>query len=301
LITTLVLPACSSRDEIIPGCSLGFGSYGLPAFSLEDSIRLISSIGYDAIEIVSIPGYHGDPELVSLETRKTVRRLLSDSGLKLGALMGLPIPSEETGKQQSNLDWFKRLLELAHDLTVKDVPLIQGVLGGGKWEQKKNLFRDQVGQWLELAVAAGITIAIKPHRGHAMSTPDDAVWMNHELGDNPHLRMVYDYSHYAFRDMPIETTVAAALPYTSYLVMKDAVQKNGKVIFELPGQAGTIDHAHVLSLFYEGGYRGEICPEVSSLVWRAEGYNPEDAARYCYRNLNNIFTDAGVNRISQSR
>ena len=297
LITALALPACSSRDEVEQGCSLGFGSYGLPGYSLEDSIRLISQIGYDAIEIVSIPGYHGDPELVSLETRKTVRQFLSNTGLKLGALMGLPTPSDEVKKQQSNLDWFKRLLQLAHDLKVDNLPLIQGVLGGGKWDQKKNLFRDQVGQWLELAAEAGITLSIKPHRGHAMSTPDDAVWIIHELGDHPKLRMVYDYSHYAFRDMPIETTVVTALPYTSYLVMKDAVQENGKVVFKLPGQAGTIDHARVLSLFYDGGYRGEVCPEVSSLVWRAEGYDPETTARTCYRNLSNIFSEAGVPRI----
>ncbi|MDA0348091.1 MAG: TIM barrel protein [Verrucomicrobia bacterium] len=211
--------------------------------------------------------------------------------------MGLPTPSEEVKKQQSNLDWVKRLLELAHDLKVDNLPLIQGVLGGGKWGQKKNLFRDRVGQWLELAAAAGITLAIKPHRGHAMSTPDEAVWMIHELGDNPKLRMVYDYSHFAFRDMSIESTVDMALPYTSYVVMKDAVQENEKVVFELPGQSGTVDHARVLSLFYEGGYRGEICPEVSSLVWRAEGYDPENAARICYRNLSDIFSEAGVGRI----
>jgi inosose dehydratase len=234
-----------------------------------------------------------------METRKTISQRLSDTGLKLGALMGLPTPAEEVGKQKENLDWFKRLLELAHELRVDDLPLIQGVLGGGKWEQKKNLFRDQVGQWLELAVEAGIILSIKPHRGHAMSTPDNAVWMIHELGDKPNLRMVYDYSHYAFRDMPIEATVATALPYTSYVVMKDAVQEDGKVVFELPGQMGTIDHARVLSLFYKGGYRGEICPEVSSLVWRAEGYDPEGAARTCYHNLSNIFSEAGVGRIGR--
>lgn len=297
LVTSLSLPACVLKEEKKSGCSIGFGTYGLPNYSLQDSIRLVSDIGYDAIEIVSIPGYHGDPDQLTSETRKEVHQLLSDTGLKLGALMGLPRPDAEAKQQRKNLDWFKRLLDLAHETTVDRGPMIQGVLGGGAWEQKKNLFRDQVGNWLELASAAGITISIKPHRGHAMSTPEDAVWMIRELGDNPKLRMVYDYSHFAFRDMSIETTVATALPYTGYLVMKDAVQGKDKIVFDLPGQAETIDHARVLSLFYEGGYRGEVCCEVSSLVWRAEEYDPENAARTCYGNLSRIFRKAGVPRV----
>lgn len=297
LASSLAFTACASKEKGKRGCPIGFGTYGLPEYSLENAIRLVAEIGYDAVEIVSIPGYHGDPDQISLETKKEVRRLLSDTGLQLGALMGLPRPDEDAGKQSENLDWFKRLLELAHDIKVDHHPIIQGVLGGGKWEQKKNLFRDQVGQWLELASTAGITIAIKPHRGHAMSTPDNAVWMIQELGDNPKLRMVYDYSHYAYRDMPIENTVSTALPYTGYVVMKDAVQEKGKVVFKLPGQAGTMDHAKVLSLFYEGGYRGEVCSEVSSLVWRAEGYDPEQATRLCYTNLEKIFSEAGVPRV----
>ena len=44
--------------------------------------------------------------------------------------------------------------------------------------------------------------------------------------------MVYDYSHYAYRDMPLEETVRTALPYTAHVVVKDAVREGDRVVSE---------------------------------------------------------------------
>jgi inosose dehydratase len=108
--------------------------------------------------------------------------------------------------------------------------------------------------------------------------------------------MVYDYSHYAFRDMPLEDTVRTALPYTAHIAVKDAVRDGDEVKFVLPGAGGTPDHATLLRLFYRGGYRGDVCCEVSSMVSREPGYDPVAAARTCYRNMARAFEEAHVPR-----
>ncbi len=291
-LASLAIPAQHLRAESPKGCPLGFGTYGLPGFTLEESIKLVSETGFDSIEIVSIANYHGAPDQVPPAQRKDIRKLLADSKLQIRALMGMPEPGKK------NTTWFKQLLELSNNLNPDKPPMIQSVLGGGKWEEKKNLFRDSLGPWIELASNAGVHLAIKPHRGHAMSRPEEGIWLIEQLDAKGKLSLVYDYSHYAYRDMPAEETVATALPYTGYLVMKDAVQKDEKVQFQLPGESREMPHARILKLFYEGGYRGEVCCEVSSQVWRSDSYDSKKAIATCYKNLTEIFTEAGVPRLN---
>ena len=171
------------------------------------------------------------------------------------------------------------------------------MLGGGTWEEKKELFRDRLTDWVDAAAQSRVVLAIKPHRGGALSRPEEAIWLIRELGDSPWLRMVYDYSHYAFREMPLEETVRTALPYTAHLVVKDAVRDGEKVVFALPGASGTFDYAQLLRLFYDGGYRGDVCCEVSSMVSRKPDYDPVVAAKACYEAMARAFEKAKVPRI----
>jgi len=275
-------------------CPMGFGTYGLPGYSLQDSIRLIADTGFASIEFASMPGYHGAPDQISAGQRKQIRELVAAGGLKIGALMGLPTP--DAGKQTENIEWVKQMLQLANDLAPDDPPMIQSVLGGGQWAEKKNLFRDCLGSWIELAADSNVELSIKPHRGHAMSLPEQAVWLIEELDAAGKLSLVYDYSHYVFRDLKLEDTIAAALPHTGYLVVKDAVQDGAGVRFLLPGESGQMPHARILKMFHDGGYRGEVCCEVSSQVWKAEAYDPRGATETCYRNLSQIYSAAGIDR-----
>ena len=268
------------------------GSYGLPGYDLEKAIRLVAETGFDSIEIAAMPGYHGAPDQVSKPQRADLRKLLADSNLQLGAMMGMPTPDKK--KKADNNAWMAQVLELATELSPERLPLIQSVLGGGNWDEKKNLFRDSLGPWVELAEQAGITLAIKPHRGHAMSLPEQGTWLIEQLDASDSLKLVYDQSHFAYRDLNVGEMVAGALPHTGYIVMKDAVKENGKVRFALPGTTDTIPHAGILKQFLKGGYQGEICAEVSSHVWRAKGYDPVAATQTCYRNLKKIVAAATV-------
>lgn len=277
------------------GCTLSIGTYSMKNVPLEKAIATIASLGYDGIEIAVFPGFDGEPARLSPDRRKEVRRLLGDKRLKLTALMENLSPAAEDGKHKADLDRLRRVTELAHDLAADRPPLIQTVLGGGKWDEKKNLFRDRLGGWLTVAREGKVVLAIKPHRGGAMSRPEEATWLIQQLKDSS-LRMVYDYSHYAFRDMPLEATVRTALLYTAHIAVKDAVQKGERVEFLLPGEGGVFDYAKLLKLFYDGGYRGDVCCEVSSMVSGKPGYDPMAAATMCYRNMARAFEQARVSR-----
>ncbi len=262
------------------------GTYAMPGFTLPDAINLVADTGFDSIEIAAMPGYHGALDQLSKAQRQEARKQIADRGLKLGALMGLPTPN--AARQVENADWVKRMIELAQDLNPESPPMIQSILGSGDWDGKKALFRDALGPWVEAAARAGVKLAIKPHRSQAMALPGQAIWLIEQLNAAGRLGIVFDASHYAFRDLDMAALVAEALPHTAYLVMKDAVQRHGEVRFELPGAVATIPHAAILRQFAEGGYQGEICAEVSSHLSKAKGYDPVQVTRQCHTGLRRI-------------
>jgi sugar phosphate isomerase/epimerase len=155
---------------------------------------------------------------------------------------------------------------------------------------------ERLGEWVRLAEATHTTIAIKPHRGGVVSQPVEAVWLFEQLGKPDRLRMVYDYSHYSFRDLPMPETIEISLPYVAHVAVKDVAREHNRVVFTLPGEGGHIDFAKLIRRLHAGGYRGDINCEVSGMVSKQRGYDAVAAARVCYRNLSAAFNRSGVRR-----
>ena len=135
-----------------------------------------------------------------------------------------------------------------------------------------------------------------------MSKPSEAVWLIDQIASGQWLKMVYDYSHYAFRDIPLIESVKESLPHIGHVAVKDAVQttsgdgNKSRVEFRLPGEAGTIDFVTLLRTLHEGGYSGDISCEVSGMVSGKPGYDPVSALKTCYANVSKAFDEAGIKR-----
>jgi len=281
-------------------CGLGIGTYGLQSLSLIDAIRLVGVTGYDAIEITTFPEYTGSPEaLKGKEKRLAIQKALEDQNLRLCALMADLHPDKDKTKHLAQLEQLKQLIELARDLSPETPPLIQTVLGGKNWEDSRELFRDRISDWIQIAADQRVTVSIKPHRSHAMSVPEEANWLIQQLGTPRRLKMVYDYSHYSFHEplLTIKDTVATAFENTNYIAVKDAVERGGKIQFALAGSSGNVDHSEIIREFYTRGYRGDFCCEVSSQIWRNDpNYDPLAATKECFANMKAAFEKAGVAR-----
>lgn len=288
------LPAFSAEKS----CGMAMGTYGLPGMPLADAIDLVAETGFNAIEITVFPETTGDPAIHfdTAEKIAAVRDRIADKGLRLCALMAHLRPEEEDAKHREQLAKLRSLVELARALAPDDPPLLQTVLGGKGWESSKVHFRDRIADWNQVLANQRGRISIKPHRGNAMSTPANAVWLLEQLGNPRRIRMVYDFSHYAFRDpeLTIEETVATALPVTNYVAAKDAKLVDGKVRFDLVGESKNWDHADIIRAFAEGGYDGDFCCEVSGQIWKNSDYDAKTATLICYQNLKAAFERAGV-------
>ena len=283
------------------GMTLGFSTYGSGQMPWKQALDHIAKAGYDSVELAILPDRDTAPENLSSSQRRDLRGTLARHNLALTSLLA---DFKETADEKTHRDNFERLkhaMDLAHALSPNKPPLIQTVLGGGTWSNVKSKLRDRLGQWVTLAASTRTLIAIKQHRGHAMSRPDDAIWLCKQLNRSPWLRMVFDYSHFDGRNMPLEQTVRDSLPWTAHVAVKDVeFEKNGRCRFVLPGESGRIDYAKMLKLFQAGGYKGDVCVEISRMIWGQENYNAAAAMKKCYSTMNAAFSRAHVSR-SQHR
>lgn len=276
--------------------TFSFGTYGMQSLRTEEAIRAIAEIGYDGVELAVRPEWDAAPANMPATRREQIRGLLAETGLRLTALMEHLYPSRDKGEHHAALERLRQAALLGRDLFPGSPPLIQTTLGGGEWEQVKEMYRDRLADWAEVGRQHATVIAVKPHRGGAMSRPAEAVWLIEQLDRTPWLRMVYDYSHYAHREMPLEATIETALPYTAHIAIKDAVRDCDRVTFELPGQSSTFDYAELFRLLKAGDYRGDVCCEVSGMVSNRPDYAPLAAAKTCYRNIAPSFIAAKLPR-----
>ena len=138
--------------------------------------------------------------------------------------------------------------------------------------------------WADVAAKSKVVIAIKPHVGGALHLPDPAKWLIRQVA-SPHVKLAYDHSHYQLRGLALKDTVAALVPDSVFIHVKDARGEAAKFEFLLPGDSGTIDYREYVKLISAAGYRGFVIVEVSGQISNRAGYDPIAAARRSYLNL----------------
>lgn len=192
----------------------------MPGVPGEDAIGRVAAIGFDSIELDCRAKSDADPARVDDARRKVLRQKLGDTGLALRAFMIELRPSADDAPHAAALDELKRAAQLAHELSPDAPTVLQSVLGGCKWDDLKKMYVERLADCARMAEQTRTLVAIKPHRFGALSQPAQAVWIFEQLGKPAWLRMVYDYSHYAYRGLPLKETIQTALPYMAHVAAR---------------------------------------------------------------------------------
>ncbi len=255
----------------------------------KEAIPYVGKVGFDSLELCLLPGWPTEPKKLSAANRKEIGTLISDSKLKLTALMENLGPSPMTEVSKGLQDRLEQAFILANELGGKHPPVVQTVLGGGVWEKVQTLYVDTLGKWTELAAKAKVILAIKPHRSGAMNLPSQAIWLIEQLKNSPWLKMVYDPSHLMFRNLDLVKMLKDSLPHVAHVAIKDAAKRDGKIVFDLAGSTNSIDYASLIKVLKEGNYQGDVNCEVSSMVSEKPGYDPLKSAKTCQMNMRKYF------------
>ncbi len=276
--------------------TIGFSLYGMRSLKLADALKACADIGYEAVELVTIAGWPADPSALSVSDRADVRQRLEDHRLALPALMENLVLKTDAASHRKNLDRLKLSADLGRELSPDRPPVVETVLGGSpaKWDELKSPMADALRDWAKVAEETKTIVAIKPHVGGAVHTPEGALWLVEQVG-SPWIRLTYDFSHYRLRGIGLKESLAALLPQTSFIHVKDAKGTAASFQFLLPGE-GDVDYPLYFTLLKDAGYRGSVMVEVSGQLHTKPGYDPLAAARKSHDHLAAALAKAGLRR-----
>ncbi|OWK37452.1 sugar phosphate isomerase/epimerase family protein [Fimbriiglobus ruber] len=280
----LSTPAAPAADPIKP-FRFGFGQYGMLSLSNAEYLKTCIAIGYDCVEFAPQPGWPADPKALTAADRRELRDRMADAGLVLSSLLvGVREPAPDPA-HAANLDTLKACAELGHALAPSAPPVLVTNLGGKPedWENVREKVADHLTAWADVTKAAKTVIAVKPHVKSVLHTPEGGKWVLDKV-NSPWLRLVYDYSHYVLQGLKLADTIAAIVPHSAMVHLKDAKGTPDKFEFLLPGD-GSTDYPLYAKLLREAGYRGPVVVEVSNQISRKPGYDGVAAAKTCYARL----------------
>ncbi|HIE29449.1 TPA: sugar phosphate isomerase/epimerase [Candidatus Poribacteria bacterium] len=277
---------------------LGYSTWGMPKVPVDEALANIAQLGFDGVELTVIPGYTTELSKLDAGERKRIRQLLERHDLILSAIAAHSnLLSSEPEVHAANMARLKGAVDLAVELAQADImPAVNTTPGGSpeEWDTIRDLLVERTRELVKYAQAQNVTIAMEPHVGAAIDTPEKVIQLL-ELVDSPFLKVNFDISHFDIIGLNIEETVAALAVHTVHTHVKDQRGRVPNYEFLIPGE-GDFDYVSYLKAMRTHGYDGFITIEVSVMVQRRPDYDPFAAAMLSYETLSRAFIEAGISR-----
>ena len=277
---------------------IGYSTWGMPTVPVDTAISHIADLGFDGIELTIIPRFTTELSTLDAAERKRIASLLKQHNLALPAIAAHSSLLETDPDAHAKNMWrLKGGVDLAVELAQRDeLPAVNTTPGGKpeEWEIKKDFLAERVGELVDYGASRGVTIAMEPHIGAIIDTPEKVLELL-EIVNSPYLKVNFDISHFDIVGIPTEETVSALAPVSVHTHVKDQRGIAPDFEFLIPGE-GTFDYVGYLKAMQAHGYDGFITAEVSFMVQARENYDPLAAATLSYETLSKAFVDAGIER-----
>jgi sugar phosphate isomerase/epimerase len=278
---------------------IALGTYALPTMTLETAIPMLAEIGYDGVEIKIAPSHAGSmPEEANAARRKKLKAMFKEYGLSVVALhLTGHLLAENDEQHQQTKAFVLQCAELARDLGAKEPPVVAIGIGGksSEWPARRDQVIRILQDYAPLAEREQFVLAGEAHAGAAVDRSGRAL-AGFNAVNSPWGRMHFDIIHMFLAGEKEADSVKALLPITGHTHITDAIRyPDGKFAFALLGK-GQLDSVAYVKAMYEQGWNDFITIEVSKALWAQEGYDPVQAAKSCYKALDEAFKQAGVPR-----
>lgn len=277
---------------------LGYSTWGMPTVPVDVALSHLAGLGFDGVELTVLPGYSTELAILTKSERRRILKLLKKHGLELPAIAGhTSLMESDPTAHAANLKRLKQVIDLAVDWAGPDGPPAIDTTAGSQpdeWESRKGELVARTQELAEYAHAKGVTLAMEPHVGSIIDTPQKMVELI-RLVDLPNVRVNFDISHFNVMGYSIEESVSALAPYAVHTHVKDETGRAPHHQFLIPGE-GIFDYVAYLHAMQRHGYTGYISAEVSVMVQRRSNYDPLLAASQTYATLSTAFASAGIER-----
>ncbi len=263
----------------------------LPAYTLEETIRRVKKIGYDAIEI-GAASPHVFPPTLSPQRRKDLGRMLKDYELELAAMLpahgggpgnnvASPIPEE----RRWAIDHYKDMVQLTADWGGKRLICLPGwYIFGTTYRQAWDWAAQAIGEIARFAQDFGVEIVIEPtpEDSNIVNTCDNTIDMMKDVGE-PNVRLMFD-SHHVITQKEVMSDYV-------YAMGKDLVHIHASDNNRLPPGMGRGDFPALIDALAETGFDGYLSMECG---FHQRGIEPDWVARVCLEYLKPIVDAANA-------
>jgi fructoselysine 3-epimerase len=250
-------------------CTLGYARTA----TLEDSIRRIAAIGYEAVDLFT-GAPHLWPSDYSQADRKAVSTLIDKLGLKLtgfavaGGLLGLQysFSAHREGLRKVTLQYYKDNIELAHELGAPLFNILTGnVLYGTSREEARKLTMEALEELVVLAEKRKVILGLHPQyiaESPLMLNVDDALEMIKELKSKM-VKIIYDTAqqNITYRNFADDIRKAGSNLCYVHGADNDGIRWTHEAIGK-----GTVDWDGIVRALKEIHYDGYICTQSWSEV-----------------------------------
>ncbi|MHB9032259.1 MAG: sugar phosphate isomerase/epimerase family protein [Anaerolineae bacterium] len=279
---------------------IGYSLWGMPKVPVTESIPALAKMGFQGLELAVTPGWNTALDNLDDAYRHLIKKLFAENGLALTAVAGhTSMIDRDPSKNQANMDYLRRAIDLAAELRQPGQPAIMASLVGGRpedWLPWRELLAERIHALGDYAQSQDVILAIEPHCGTALDLPDKATWLFATV-NHPSVRMNFDISHMDVMGIGIDECVPIMAPLAVHTHVKDQTGIYPNHTFLTPGE-GPFDFKHYLRAMQAAGYDGYVVAEVSVMVQRRPDYDAITHAELCYRTLDNAFQAVGIDRNS---
>ena len=179
----------------------------LPAYPIEEVIKRVARIGYDAIEI-GAASPHAYPPTLTKERRRDIKKMLEDNNLELSSMLpalsggpghnvASPIPEE----RRHTIEHFKELAVLTAEWGGKILLYIPGwAVYGTTLRQAWQWSLEALREIAQHAAKFDITLVIEPtsYDSNIVDRCDDAIMLMEEVAE-PNVKLMFDTFHVLYR------------------------------------------------------------------------------------------------------
>lgn len=256
-----------------------------PAYPMEETIKRLSKIGYDGLEI-GCAAPHAWPYYLSAERRKEIKTLMDTNNIKASSM--LPAPGGGPGvnpasasieERKWTVQHYKDIIDLAVDFGCPTVLYLAGWFMFGT--RQKDAWKYSVESLIEIAEYAktkNITLMVEPQAADSnlVESADDAIRMM-EDADLPNIKLMFDIFHVLYRN-----EVPSDYIYTMGENLKHIHISDYRRL--APGQGG-LDFLPVMQALKDVGYDGYVTMEIG---FDSRAVHPDSIARLALDHLKGL-------------
>ena len=277
---------------------LCYSSWSMQKPSVDEILSTLGEIGWESVELTVIPGWSTELDTLDRAERERIRALLDRYDLALPAIAGhRSLLAADPAEHAENWRRLTGAVDLCVDWAGPDGPAaLDTTVGahGVTWEECKDLLVERLTALCDYARERGVTVAIEPHVGDVLQTPQRARELL-EIVKHPSLKVTFDISHFNVQGIPIEESVSLLAPVACFTHIKDESGRAPDHQFLIPGE-GEFDYVRYLRAMAGAGWTGDIGVEISLMVQRRPNYDWVAACRQSYEVVTRAFATAGVPR-----